>query len=54
MQNEGCLNSVAGDCLNLDNRQGMTEVVLGLKKHGLVWPPPSKKEQRSMRRKEGS
>jgi hypothetical protein len=30
------------------------EVVLALKKHGLVWPPPSKKEQRSMRRKEGS
>ena len=30
------------------------EVVIALKKHGLVWPPPSKKEQRAMRRKESS
>lgn len=30
------------------------EVVIALRKHGLIWPPPSKKEQRSQRRKESS
>jgi hypothetical protein len=31
-----------------------TEIVIALKKYGLIWPPPSKKEQRSQRRKESS
>jgi hypothetical protein len=30
------------------------EVVLALRKHGLVWPRPSRKELRSQRRKESS
>ena len=40
---------------NTPSRKGrrFTEVRLALKRHGLEWPPPSKKELKARRRKEG-
>lgn len=37
-----------------NKRRRYVEVVVALRKHGLVWPRPSKKELRSQRRKESS
>jgi hypothetical protein len=34
-------------------RRRRTDVLVAVKKAGLPWPAPSKKEQRSQRRKEG-
>lgn len=33
-------------------RRRLLDVVTAVRAHGLAWPPPSKKEQRSQRRKE--
>lgn len=32
-------------------RRRLLDVVTATRRHGLTWPPPSKKEQRSQRRK---
>ena len=34
-------------------RRRLTEVIVAIRKAGLEWPPPSRKVQRSRRRKEG-
>ena len=34
------------------SRRRYTDVLCALRQYGLVWPPPSTKEQRSQRRKE--
>ena len=35
-------------------RRRLADLLGRLGKHGLVWPPPSKKERRSVRRKRGT
>jgi len=34
-------------------RRRLLEVITRLRAYGLTWPPPSKKEQRAQRKKEG-
>jgi hypothetical protein len=34
-------------------RRRLLDVVTDVRRRGLTWPPPSKKEQRAQRRKEG-
>lgn len=36
-----------------NSRRRLLDVVTAVREHGLVWPPPSKKEQRAQRRREG-
>lgn len=37
-----------------NKRRRLRDVVVEVRKHGLAWPVPSKKEQRAQRRKGGS